>query len=167
MKYLYIVMIVMAAAVSGCLESDDFDGLTDTRPPVSITFPGRQYNQNVGLAVMISGFSNSPDVVVPMEVSGGGSVSISKVLKVEARAAKLPAPGACTNYAVVQAAETDITDTRNYSYSIPLSTLTANATATCQAAIVGAGMYYEFIFTLEMSDGSPVVTMPVRVMINE
>jgi hypothetical protein len=165
MKYLYIVMIVMAAVLSACLESDELDGLTDTRPPVAINFPGRQYNQNAGLAVMISGFGASPNVVVPMEVSGGGNVSIAKILSVEARAARLPAPGACTNYVVVQA-ETDIEDTRSFSYSVPLSTLTGS-TATCQANIVGAGMYYEFIFTFELSDGSSVVTMPVRAQINE
>jgi hypothetical protein len=166
-KYLYAIMIIMAAAISGCLESDEFDGLTDTRPKASINFPGRQYDQNVGLAVRITGFSSVPNVVVPMEVAGGGNVSISKILLVEARGAKLPTPGACTNYAVIQADAADIDDTRSYSYSVPLSTLTGNATATCAAGIVGAGMYYEFIFTLEMSDGSTVVTMPVRVQIVE
>ena|SRR5688572_27128293 len=165
MKRLNIVLFITAFSLASCLETEEFDGLTDLRPDVSIEFPGRVYDQNAGLAVRITGFSTAPNIVIPMEVKGG-SESISKVLSVEARGARLPAPGACGAYAVVQATEMDIDDTRNFSYSIPLSAITASG-ATCAATIVGAGMYYEFIFTLEMSDGSTIVTMPVRAQIVE
>ena len=151
MKLNKVLLFLLIVVLGGCLEVDRFDGLTDSRPKIAIEFPGRQYDQDVGLGFIVTGFATNPDLVVTMKLDGGPSgVTIEALTRVEARGAKLPTPGACTNYATVQ---TDVAanNERTFEYRIPLSTMNASA-ARCNATIVLPNMYYEFIFTLRLSD---------------
>lgn len=144
-----------------CLESDELDGLTDTRPEIGVTFPGRTYYQNAGLSFINPGFANSPNVSVVMELEGGEGRTITSLKKVEARAIQVTSPGrTCPSY-VTFATDVPVNNQQRFTYSVPLAELVASG-ATCNEAMVRPDLIYEFIFTVLLDNGTELVSMPVR-----
>lgn len=143
---------------SGCLESDDFDGLTDSRPEVAITFPGRTYDQQVGLGFITTGYDPTTAITYTMEVEGG-NLEIESILLVEGRAGDVNV-GACSNYAVVEDQEIMV-NSQSFDYSRTLE-IFQNSEAICNPVLDKPDTYFELVFTLLMSNGDQIITMPVR-----
>jgi hypothetical protein len=146
---------------SSCLENDDFDGLTDTRPQVGITFPGRQYVQEGGLVFLTTGFANNPDVSVSMELQGGEGRTIASIKQVEVRAVRIG--GSTCTYRVFDT-NVAVGNARSFTYTKPLSVL-QESPVTCNASVRQPNVYYEFIFTVVLDNGQELVSMPVRSLI--
>ena len=147
---------------TGCLEDDGFDGLTDVRPEVSITFPGRDFDQNGGLAFIHTGMSNDPLLTVNIELEGG-SADMTNISSVEARAAHVNI-GICGSFAVV---DIDVpVSGRTTTYQIQFSAL-ANSAATCSPILLIPDMYFEMIFTIDLNDGRELISQKVRVMVKQ
>ncbi len=155
---LTILFITGLMTLTSCLESDDFDGLTDSKPDVAIMFPGREYDQQVGLGFITNGYEPTTSITYSMEVEGG-DLEIESILLVEARAGDVNI-GGCTAYAVVEDQEITV-NSRTYDYTRNLDLFTASG-AICNPVLDKADTYFEVIFTLRMSNGEQIVTMPVR-----
>jgi hypothetical protein len=151
--------------LASCLESDELDGLTDTRPEIAVNFPGRTYDQNGGLVFINTGLANNPDVSVVMELEGGEGRTIASLKSVEVRAVQLTNPTRTCGY-VVYAENVPANNQRQFIYSAPLAALAASK-ATCSEAMVRPDLYYEFIFTVVLDNGAELVTMPVRSIVKE
>jgi hypothetical protein len=170
-----ILLFLVLLPFTGCLKKDKLDGLTDTRPAISVTFPGRQYIQDAGLAFVTPGYASNPNVSVIMELEGGEGRTIARLKTVEARAIQvnaiqitpqLTAPArTCPSYAVF-ASNVAANNQRQFTYITPLPTLLASA-ATCNADMRRPNVIYEFIFTVVLDNGTELVSMPVRSIITQ
>jgi hypothetical protein len=161
-KFLYsFSFFCLLLSLSSCLESDKFDGLTDTKPAIALTFPGRQYVQEGGLVFVTTGYANNPDVNVVMELEGGEGRTIASIKQVEVRAARIG--GSTCTYRVF---ETNVSaaNSRSFTYTKPLSIL-QESNVTCNASVRQPNVYYEFIFTVILDNGQEIVSMPVRSLI--
>lgn len=149
--------------LGGCLETDNFDGLTDNRPEIAVTFPGRSFDQDIGLAYISSGFNSGNATVTVTAELEGGSANIANIISVEASGG-LIAAGACNSFQVLE--ENVAASGRSFSYAMTLDELT-NSDATCTATILAPDVYWDLIFTLEMDNGAQIVSQQVRVAFTE
>ncbi|MEL7002081.1 MAG: hypothetical protein AAFN93_05005 [Bacteroidota bacterium] len=164
-NFIYTLFLVgISVAFSSCLESDDFDGLTDSRPAIALEFPGREFDQQVGLGFIATGFANDPDMTYTLQLSGGGDVTISRIISVEGRAASI-AQGTCPAFSLIEenvaVGGADTFDyTRAYSFF-------RDSDALCAAVLDVPDVWYELIFTVELSNGEEIVSQRVRGLFKE
>jgi len=158
MKKAIIILFAATMSLTSCLESDEFDGLTDNKPEVAVTFPGRTYDQLVGLGFIAEGYDANPDITYTMMVEGGNA-DIESILKVEGRAGNVNV-GNCTAYATI---EDDAIAVNNstFDYTRSLQFFTESG-ALCNVVLDTPDTYYELIFTIQLTNGDQIVTMPVR-----
>ncbi len=159
---LYITLLAFIVTTTGCLESDDFDGLTDNKPAIALTFPDREYDQNVGLGYIATGYAGNPTITYTLELDGG-SEDIQSILMVEGRAADVNL-GAC-GYAVVEDTEIQV-NARSFDYSRSLDFF-LGSDALCADVLDKPDTYFELIFTVQLSNGEQIVSMPVRGIFKE
>ncbi len=169
---IYIIALLgMAAMFPSCLESDDFDGLTDSRPEVAIEFPGRQYDQEVGLGFIATGFDNSPSITYTLQLEGGGDVGISSIVSVEGRAAIADEGDRdldvtiCPSFEQIEE-DINVGGARSFEYTRTYDFLSTSA-ALCSQDLRIPDVYYELIFTIELTNGEQLVSMWVRGIFKE
>ncbi len=164
MKYLsYIIMLAaMVVGTTGCLESDDFDGLTDTKPAIALTFPDREYDQNMGLGYITTGYATNPDITYTLALEGGNE-SIAAILMVEGRAVDVNL-GAC-GYGIVED-ETIPVNATTFDYTRSLEFFLSSG-ALCADVLDKPDTYFELIFTIQLTNGDEIVSMPVRGIFKE
>ncbi|MEJ2004612.1 MAG: hypothetical protein P8X57_06540 [Cyclobacteriaceae bacterium] len=158
-KAIYILLtFMMSFSFTSCLESDEFDGLTDNKPEIAIMFPGRTYDQQVGLGFIAEGYGANPDITYTMMVDGGNA-TIDRILKVEGRAGDVNL-GVCSSFATVENdAITVNAETFDYTRSLDFF---RESPALCDESLDKPDTYYELIFTIQLTNGDQIVTMPVR-----
>ncbi len=157
-KITYLIVIaLMSFGMTSCLESDEFDGLTDNKPVIAVTFPGRTYDQQVGLGFVATGYSANPTITYTMELEGG-NVDIESILKIEGRAGDVNL-GVC-GYATIEDDEITVND-RSFDYTRSLEFF-LDSPALCAGVLDKPDTYFELIFTIQLSNGEQVVSMPVR-----
>ena len=162
---IYITALLgMTVMFSSCMESDDFDGLTDARSEIAIEFPGRQYDQMVGLGFITTGFNSSPDITYTMELSGGGDVGISRIVNIEGRAAHVDV-STCTSFEPIEE-NIAVGGDRSFSYTRSYDFL-RTSDALCTDDLNIPDVYYELIFTIELTNGEELVSMWVRGIFKE
>ena len=152
-----IAVLALSAGMSSCLESDEFDGLTDSKPEISVTFPGRTYDQQVGLGFVATGYASNPSITYTMTLEGGNA-DIESILKVEGRAADVTL-GNCP-YGTIEDVDIPV-NSRSFDYTRSLEFL-LNSNALCSGTLDKPDTYFELIFTIQLTNGDQIVTMPVR-----
>lgn len=164
MKYLsYITLLAfLVVGTTGCLESDDFDGLTDTKPAVAVTFPDREFDQNMGLGYVATGYAGNPNITYTLTLEGG-SEDIASILMVEGRAADVNL-GAC-GYAVIEDDEIAV-NSNSFDYTRSLQFF-LDSDALCAGVLDKPDTYFELIFTIQLTNGEQIVAMPVRGIFKE
>ncbi|MCA6073672.1 hypothetical protein [Fulvivirga sedimenti] len=157
-KITYLIAIMlMSVSVTSCLESDEFDGLTDNKPAIAVKFPGRTYDQQVGLGFVTTGYAGNPTITYTMELDGGNT-DIESILKVEGRAGDVNL-GVC-GYATIE--DDDIAvNARSFDYTRSLEFFLTSP-ALCAGVLDKPNTYFELIFTIQLTNGDQIVTMPVR-----
>jgi hypothetical protein len=160
-QFFYSIACCLLLSLSSCLENDEFDGLTDSRPDMAITFPGREYVQEGGLVFVTTGYANNPHVEVVLELEGGQGRTIASIKTVEARAVRIG--GSTCTYRVFET-NVPVGNLRTFTYSKPLSALQAT-NVTCNASVRQPNVYYEYIFTVVLDNGQELVSMPVRSLV--
>lgn len=149
---------------TSCFESDDFDGLIDSRPEISIVFPDRQFDQEVGLGYVATGYNSNPSITYKIQLEGAGGVGIERIVAVEARAANVNI-GTCPSFSVIEE-DIDASDTGTFEYTRSLDFFTGSD-ALCDGSLDVPDTYYELIFTLRLTDGQEMVSMQVRGLFKE
>lgn len=167
MKKNFIYTIILAGlgmVFTSCLESDDFDGLTDSRPAIALEFPGREFDQQVGLGFITTGFGSNPNITYTLQLAGGGSVGIERIISVEGRAASI-AQGTCPAFTIIEEnVSVGGADTFDYTRSYEFF---RDSDALCAAALDVPDVWYELIFTVELSNGEEIVSQRVRGLFKE
>ena len=157
-KNIIILFItVLPVIMPACLETDEFDGLTDNKPEISVMFPGRTYDQQVGLGFIAEGYDNDPSITYTMMLEGGNA-EIESILKVEGRSGDVNL-GVC-DYATIEEDVIDVNST-TFDYTRSLQFF-KDSGALCSSVLDKPDTYYELIFTIQLTNGDQIVTMPVR-----
>ena len=160
---LKILSFALLATLSGCLESDDFDGLTDSRPPIAIEFPDREFDQEVGLGYIATGFSSNPNITYKLQLTGGDT-DIRRIVSVEGRAANVEL-GTCPSFSLIEE-DISVNGANPFDYTRDYSFFRGSS-ALCSPNLDVPDVYYELIFTIELSNGEQIVSQRVRGIFKE
>jgi len=165
----YISVLSLIPFCFGCLESDDFDGLTDVRPEIGVEFPDRVYSEFMGLAYI--GSYNEADslqstLFVTMELSGE-EANIQSIRQLESRGStsSVPSPSVvvCNDYITANPSiDLAITPGRSVTFEFTVADIMPTEEQ-CDGFTLSQEAFWDILFTVVLDNDEEVVTQEVRV----
>ena len=158
--YLLSLLLSFCFLMTSCLETDEFDGLTDSLADKYLEFPDREFDQRVGFGIIADGtFNDAAPIQMNMTAVGG---TIATINQVQTKAGR-DVVGTCGDWNDLV---TDVIDVNSASFTF--STMWSdNAPLSCTGAIGvnDPGHYYELRFNVTYQDGTNFWTEPIRVLV--
>lgn len=156
----FLSLLLSLVLLTSCLETDEFDGLTDSLADKYLDFPDRVYDQRVGFGIVAPGTFNDANPIQMNMVSVGGVIATINTIQTKAGRDVVGTCGNWNNLVTEPITVNSTTYTFTTMYSV-------NAPFSC-AGVIGvnqAGHYYEFRFNVTYQDGTTFWTEPIRVLV--